>query len=246
MEHLIALLQSSQDRDGILHAGLIHHDRLETPLQGSVLLNILTVLVKSRCADTVQLSSRKHRFQHISRIHGTVCLAGPDDGVELINKEDDPAFTVLHFLKDSFQTFLKLAPVFCTGNKRSHIKGEDRLLFQPFRHIAADDPLGQAFYDCGLTYTGFTDEDRVVLCLTGEDTDHIPDLLITPDDRIQLLLSCPLHQVLTIFVQCVISRFRIVAGHSLISSDRRKSLEESLPADAKLTEDLFHIPACIF
>src|SRR5699024_9705573 len=119
-----------------------------------------------------------------------------------------------------------LAAVFCAGDKGSHIKGEDCLLFQSFRHIAADDTLRQTFYDRGLSYTGFSDEDRVVLCLTGKDTDHIPDLLVTSDDRIQLLLSRALHQILAIFVQCVISRFRIVTGHPLVSSDRRKSLEE--------------------
>ena len=45
VEDLVAGLQAPQDGDGILHAGLGDHDRLEPALQGSVLLNVFTVLV---------------------------------------------------------------------------------------------------------------------------------------------------------------------------------------------------------
>ena len=120
--------------------------------------------------------------------------------MQLIDKQDDLAVTVLHFLKYRFQTFLKLAPVFRAGNKRSHIKGKDCLLFQSLRNISADDTLRQSFYDCRFTDAGFTDQHRVVLRLTGKDPDHITDLLITADDRIKLLLSCALYKILPVFI----------------------------------------------
>ena len=120
--------------------------------------------------------------------------------MQLIDKQDNLSIAVLHFLKNCFQTFLELAPVFCTGNKRSHIKGKDRLLFQPFRHVSADNTLRQSFYDCRFTDTRFTDQHRVVLRLTGKDTDHIADLFITADDRIKLLLSRALHKILSVFI----------------------------------------------
>ena len=80
-----------------------------------------------------------------------------------------------------------------------------RLVLQAIRNIAPDDTLSQTFYDGGFTNTGFTDENRVVFRLTGQDTDHIPDLRVTADDRIQFLVPGFLHQILAIFVQGIIS-----------------------------------------
>ena len=167
VEHFIAFLQAAQDRDRVLHRRLIHHDRLEPPLQCRILLNVLAVLVKGRSADTVQFAPCQHGFQHVPRIHGTVRLSGSHNGMQLIDEQDDPAFAVLHFFQDRFQTLLKLAPVFCAGDKGSHIKGKYRLLFQSLRYIAADDPLSQPFHDRRFTDARFSDEDRIVLRLTG-------------------------------------------------------------------------------
>ena len=136
--------------------------------------------------------------------------------MQLIDEQDDPALAVLHFLKDRLQTLLKLATVFCTRDKGPHIEGKDRLLFQSLRYITTDDPLCQPFHDRRFPDSRFSNEDRIVLRLTGKDADHVADLFITPDDRIQFLFS---RQILPVFVQCVISCLRIIAGHSLVSSD---------------------------
>ena len=45
MEDLIPLLQAPEDGDGVLHRGLAHQHRLEPPLQGGVLFDVLAVLV---------------------------------------------------------------------------------------------------------------------------------------------------------------------------------------------------------
>ena len=139
--------------------------------------------------------------------------------MQLINKQNDPAIAVLHFFEDCFQTFLKLAAIFRSRYKSTHIKRKNRLLLQPFRHIAADNPLCQAFYNCSLSDTRLTDEHRVILSFAGKNADHIADLLISSDDRIELLVSCSFHQILSIFIQSIIGSFRIVAGHPLIPSD---------------------------
>ena len=45
VKDLIPLLQATEDGNGVLHRGLVHHDGLEAPLQGGVLFNVLPVLV---------------------------------------------------------------------------------------------------------------------------------------------------------------------------------------------------------
>ena len=56
---LITVLDTSQNGNGILDARLIHHDGLETALEGRILFN-LAVLIEGRCTDTVQLASCQH------------------------------------------------------------------------------------------------------------------------------------------------------------------------------------------
>ena len=138
--------------------------------------------------------------------------------MQLINKQNDLSVTVFHFFQNRLQTFLKLSPVFCARHKSSHIKGEDRLVFQTFRHITAYDSLCKSLYNSGFSDTWFTDQNRVVFRLTGKDADHIPDLLITSDHRIQLLIPRPFHQILSVFVQRIIGSFRIVTCNSLVAS----------------------------
>ena len=102
MEDFISLFQSSQDRDCILNGWLIYQDRLETTLQCSILLNILTILIQCCCTDTMQFTSGKHRLKHISCIHRTVCLTGSDDRMKFIDEKNDLSVTVLHFFQDKY------------------------------------------------------------------------------------------------------------------------------------------------
>ena len=61
--HLIALSQTTQDRDRVFDCRGVDRDRLEAPLQGCVLLDVATMLVERRGADAVQLASSQHRFE---------------------------------------------------------------------------------------------------------------------------------------------------------------------------------------
>ena len=60
VEDLIPLFQTSKDGNGVLHRGFAHHHRLEPPLQGGVLFNVLPVLVEGGGADAVELSPGQH------------------------------------------------------------------------------------------------------------------------------------------------------------------------------------------
>ena len=236
MVYLIPLLQSTQDRDRILHGRLIYQYLLETTLQRRVLLDILAVLVQRRCTDTVQFASGQHGLQHIARIHRAVCLAGSYDQMQLIDKQNNLPLALSHFFQNRFQTFLKFAPVLGACYQRAHIQRKNLLILQSFRHVAAYDTLRQAFHHGGLADAGFSDQHRIILGLTGQDPDHIPDLRVTANDRIQLLLSGFLYQIVAVFIQGIISSFRIVRSHSLISADCRQGLQESLPGNPVLPE----------
>ena len=240
MEDLVAFLQSTENGNGIFYCRLIHHNRLEPTFQSSIFFNIFPVLIQSSGANTVELSSCQHRFQHISCIHSSIGLPCPYDQMQLINEQDNLSFAFLYFFQNGFQPFLKLASVFGPCYQGTHIQCKNLLIFQTVRHISLNDPLGQSLNGCCLTYSRFTDEHRVILGLPGQDTDHIPDLAVTADHRIQLLLSGLFHQILPVFIQSIIGYLRIIRSHPLISSHSAQGLKKSFLGDPIFLPDFFH------
>ena len=111
VEHLVPLFQAAQDGDGVLHRRLIDHDGLEAALEGGVFLDIFAVFVQRGGADAVQLAAGQHGFEQVAGVHGAVGLARADDGVQLVNKEDDLALALFDFVEHALQALLKLAAV---------------------------------------------------------------------------------------------------------------------------------------
>ena len=224
VEDLVPLLQTAQDGDGVLNGRFIHLHRLEPAFQRGVLLDILAVLVQRRRTDAVQLAAGQHGFEQVARIHGTVGLACTDDGVQLINEEDDLALALLHLVQNALQALLELAAVLCTGHQSAHVQAKHGAVFQVFGHIAAHDPFGQTLGDGRLTDARLTDQAGVVLRLTGQDADDVADLLIPPDDGVQLLLAGQVYQILTVFLQGIVGVLRVVIGHALVAAHGRQLL----------------------
>ena len=221
MVDLITLLQPSQDRDRVFHGRLIHHYRLETPCQSGILLDVLAVLIQGRRTDAVQLAPCQHRLEHVAGIHGSVCLPRANDQVQFIDEENDLALAPGYLIEDRLQSFLKFAPVLGSGDQSTHIQREDFLILQRFRDIFLRDALRQPFDDRRLADAWLADQNRIVLGLAGKDPDHIPDLIITADDRVHLLLPGFGNQFRSVFGKCVIGVFRSIRVHDLVAPDRR-------------------------
>ena len=234
---LVALLQTAQNRNGILDGRLVDHDRLETTFQRGVFLDILAVLVQRGCTDAVQLAAGQHGFEQVARVHRAVGLACADDGVQFIDEEDDLALGLLDLVQNALQAFLKLAAVFCTRNQCAHVQAEHGAVFQVLGHIAAHDTLGKALGNGSLADTGLTDQHRVVFALTGKDTDHIADLAVTADDRVQFVGASHLHKVLAVLFQCVVGILRVITRYPLIATHRAERLHKFLSRDAKSLEN---------
>ena len=111
---LVSAVMSTKDRDRILDRRLINHNRLETTFQGSVFLNILTILIQCGSTDAVKLTTGKHWFQHVAGIHCAIRLTCTYDQMKLINKQDDLTFALFHLFQNCFQTFLKFTTIFGT------------------------------------------------------------------------------------------------------------------------------------
>src|SRR6266536_5106949 len=61
------------------------------------------------------------------------------------------------------EALLELAPAFRAGHHSGQVKGDHPLAGQCLRHVAVDDPLGDALDDRGLADPWITKQHRVVL-----------------------------------------------------------------------------------
>ena len=146
--------------------------------------------------------------------------------MQLVYKEYYPALALFYLLKDGFETLLKFAPVFCSGYERAHIEREYRAVFKAVRNVPAHYTQRKSLRDGGLSDTRLADEYGVVLALSRKYPDNVPDLAVSADHRVELVRSCQLHEILSVFFQHVIGALGIVAGHSGISAHGLERFKE--------------------
>jgi hypothetical protein len=218
--HLEALAQAAQDRDGVLDRRRVDHHRLEAPLERGVLLDVLAVLVERGGADAVQLAAGEHRLEEVAGVRRALGAAGADDGVELVDEEQDAPLALLDLVEHRLQALLELAAVLGAGEQRAHVEREDGAVLQPLGHVAADDALGQALDDRRLADARLADQHRVVLGLARQDADDAADLGVAADHRVELAAPGRRHQVDAVLLQGLVGRLGRWRGHPLVAAHR--------------------------
>ena len=111
----------------------------------------------------MQLAARERRLQQIARIHRAFGLARADDGVQLVDEQNDVAALGFDFRENGFQAFLELAAIFRASNERAHVERQQLFVLQAFRHVALDDAQRQTFGDRRLADAGLADQHGVIL-----------------------------------------------------------------------------------
>src|SRR5205823_13222300 len=96
---------------------LVDEHLLESPLERSVLLDVLAVFVERGGADAVQLAAGERGLQHVAGIDRALRLAGADHGVLLVDEDNRPAFVGGDVLTYGFQALLELAAILGTGEE---------------------------------------------------------------------------------------------------------------------------------
>ena len=191
---LVALADALEDVDRLLERRLLHHHRLEAPLQGRVPLDVLAVLVERGRADALQLAARQGRLEDVGRVDRALGRAGADQGVQLVD-EEDAVVGVANLLDDLLEALLELAAILGAGDQRADVERQDALVDERLGHVAGDDPLGQPLDDGGLADTRLADQRRVVLGAAREDLDDALDLLLATDDGVELARAHRVGQV---------------------------------------------------
>ena len=176
----------------------------------------------------MQFATCQHRLQEVACIHCAIRFPGTHNGMQLIDEQNDTALALLHLVQNRFQTLFEFATVLCAGDQSAQIQREDLPVFQVGRDIATHNSQCQTLCNGSFTDTRLTDQNRIVLGLSGEDSNDISYLIISADDRIQFSGTGTLHQILSVFRQDIIGFFRILCGNTLVATHFHQCLQKCI------------------
>ena len=160
---LVAVLEPAQDGDRVFHRRLGDQHGLEAPLERRVFLDVLAVLVQRGGADGAQLAPRQRGLEHVGGVDGAFGGAGPHQGVQLVDEQDELAVGFGDLLEHGLQPVFKLAAVLRAGHQRGQVQRHNALWLEHLGNVAGHDPLRQPFHHGGLAHAGIADQHRVVL-----------------------------------------------------------------------------------
>src|SRR6185312_5315795 len=180
---------AAHHQDGLFFRRLVDLDDLEAPRQRRVLLEIFLVLGPGRGGAGAQRAARQRRLEQIGGVAGAGGAARTDQRVRLVDEQDDRLGRGLHLVDDLAQAVLELALHAGAGLQQADIERAQADLAQAGRHVAGGDAQREALDDRGLADAGLAGEDRVVLPAPHQDVDDLTDLLVAPDDRVDLALA---------------------------------------------------------
>ena len=203
---------------------------LEAALEGGVLLDVLAVLVEGGGADHAQLPAGEQRLEHVAGVHGALGGAGADDGVQLVDEGDHLALGVGDLLEHGLQPLLELAAVLGAGDHRTEVEADEPLVLEALGHVALDDAAGQALDDGGLADAGLADEHRVVLGAARQHLDDPADLLVAPDDGVDLPGARRLGEVAAVALEGLVLLLGVLRGDPVAAADLLHGGEHLLAA----------------
>src|SRR5258708_4951140 len=238
MVHLITLLQSAQDRDGIFDRGLFDQNRLKAALQGGIFLDIFLVFIERRGANGAQLTSSQRGLEHVGGIHGAFRGAGAHQRVQFVDEQNNLSFGFGNFFQDSFQPVFKFAAEFRSRDQGCQIQGHQALGLQDVRNVSGNNSLRQPFDDGGFAHTGLANQHRVVLGAASKNLHDAADFLVAAYDWVEFGAPRKFGQITRVFFESGVGGFGILRGYALRSTNARESLQNCFVRSTLFFEQL--------
>ena len=191
---LVARLKRGQDLDGVLDARLLDIDSLEATLEGWVFGEVLAEFLGRGGANNLEGTACKHGLEHGARVDGALGRTGTDDGVHLVNKQDD-VVSLGGLLDHVLEALLKLTAILGARNEARQVERPDVLVHEVLGHVAGSDLLRQALDDGRFANAGIAQDKRVVLGAARKDLHHALDFLFAANHGIELAVARLLSEV---------------------------------------------------
>ena len=213
----VLLAKPLQNLHGLIDRGRLDHDRLESTFEGSVLLDVLAILVERGGTDTLQFAARERRLEHVTGVDRAFGGSGTDERVQFVD-EQDHLLVLRDLVHDRLQSLFELTTILRASDHGRHVEREHAIVTERIRAVAVRDELRESFHDRGLAHTGLSDQHRIVL-LPARQHFHDPLNFLRASDRgIELSFRRKLRQVAAEMIEC--RRFRLLV--SLRRRSRRR------------------------
>ncbi len=182
-------LQPAQDLHRIVDRRLVDVDLLEPAAERAVLLEMLAVFLVGGRAHAAQLAALQRRLEQVGGVHRAAGRgAGADHRMDLVDEQHRIGMR-FELVDHGLQPLLEIAAIAGTRQQRAHVERIDRGLGQHLGHLVADDLPRQPLGDGGLADARVADQQRVVLAPAAQHLDAALDLVVAPDQRIDVALS---------------------------------------------------------
>ena len=196
VEFLVPLLDPEQNPARVGFVRRRHLHCLEPPLQRAVLFDRFAKLAWRRRPDALDLAARQRRLQNVGRVQRSFGRARAHQRVQFVD-EDDGVLVLHQLLHDCLEPLFKLAAVFRPRHDQTQVQRQNPFIGQKRRHVAIGDPLRESFHNRSLAHARLADQHRVVLRPPAQNLHHPLQLVVPPDQRIQLPVRRRLRQVAT-------------------------------------------------
>ena len=237
---LVALAQAAQDRDRLLDGRLVDEDRLEAPLEGGVLLDVLAVLVERRRADRVELAAREHRLEQVGGVHRAFGRARRPTTVwsSSMNRITWPSASLISLrtaLSRSSNSPRNLAPAMSAPRSSETTRLSLRPSGTSPRTIRWARPSAMAV----LPTPGSPMRTGLFFVRRRQHLDDAADLVVAADDRVELAGSRLGGEVAAVLLERGVGALGVRGGDALAAADALERLEDGLaPGCVALEEGL--------
>ncbi len=114
------------------------------------------------------------------------------------------------------------------ATKPGEIERDDAPVAQRFGNVALDDALREAFGDRRLADAGLADERGIVLRAARENLNDPLDFVVTPDDRIELVIARQLREVAPVGIERRSLALAFWSGRLALGAEQRRRLHAHL------------------
>ena len=190
VELLILLTQLAQDMLRLLGCRLGDVDLLEAAHEALRTREVAVVFLVGGGADEADAARLEVGLQHVGGIHRSLaCGTGSHECVDLVDIDDVLLALLLDAVHDLFDAVLEVAPILGACQQGTDVELVDATAFEAFRHATFLYQPGEAPYQRGLTHTGLSDVQGVVLVATAEHLDGALQLLFAAYQRVVVLVE---------------------------------------------------------
>ncbi len=174
----------------------------------------------------MQFAAGEHRFEQIAGVHCPLGLSRSNDGMQLVDEQDDPPLRAGDVFEHGLEALFELSTILCTRDQRAHIERNDPLILEAFGDVAADDALRQSLDNGRLADAGVTDEHRVVFGAARKHLNDATNFFVAPDYRIEFAALRFERQIAPVPLERFVRAFGVLGRHALVAAHVAQRLKQ--------------------